>query len=298
MTFQKISAMAPFETYDAPETGHTVKGNFEFLDNFKRETLKHPSPPGNVRERFGAIRHLSGTPLAHRLNFQSFITEDNISCPVFVFDIPNQMTSETRSASQTLMMEAKPAASFKNKFDESIVSANVERHFENCATLRSDSNNSKTALTKLTKIVKHKFSTHVIFKMKAFLKRKYFATIAKKKAGANVFKSSEDHIIPLGTTAIDMKEATNNVNCLTNTSEIQNLIDHMSQESCEIHVINNIRNPNVPDTTHTTGLILEVSVAITVSSDVNNKPILLNKVLIDTGCTSTIIKRNSLPDQF
>ena len=45
--------MVPFETYDAPETGHTVKGNFEFLDNFKRETLKHPSPPGNVRERLG-----------------------------------------------------------------------------------------------------------------------------------------------------------------------------------------------------------------------------------------------------
>jgi hypothetical protein len=134
--------------------------------------------------------------------------------------------------------------------------------------------------------------------MKAFLKRKYFATIAKKKAGANVFKSSEDHINQLGTTVIDMEEATNNVNCLTNTSEIQNLIDHMSQESCEIHGINNIRNPNVPDTTQTTGLILGVSVAITISSEVNNKPILLNKVLIDTGCTKTIIKRNSLPDQF
>jgi hypothetical protein len=51
-------------------------------------------------------------------------------------------------------------------------------------------------------------------------------------------------------------------------------------------------------TLHTTGLILEVSVAITVSSEVNNKSILLNKVLIDTGCTRSIIKRNSLPDQF
>ena len=40
----------------------------------------------------------------------------------------------------------------------------------------------------------------------------------------------------------------------------------MSQESCEIHVINNIQNLNVPDTTQTIGLILEVSVAITVSS--------------------------------
>jgi Reverse transcriptase (RNA-dependent DNA polymerase) len=52
---------------------------------------------------------------------------------------------------------------------------------------------------------------------------------------------------------------------------------------------------NIPDTTHTTGLMLEVSVAITVRSSVNNKPILLNKVLIDTGCTRT---RSSLPDQF
>jgi hypothetical protein len=135
--------------------------------------------------------------------------------------------------------------------------------------------------------------------MNAFLKRHFFATIAKKKAGANVFfKSSEDNINQLGTTVIDMEEATNNINCLSNTSEIQNLIDHMSHESCEIHVIKNIRKLNVPDTIHTTGSVLEVSVAITVSSEVNNKPILLNQVLIDTGCTRSIIKRNSLPDQF
>jgi hypothetical protein len=68
--------------------------------------------------------------------------------------------------------------------------------------------------------------------MKECLKHKYLASITKKKEGANVFKSSKDHIIQLGTTVIDMEEATNNVNCLTNTSEIQNLIDHMSQESC------------------------------------------------------------------
>jgi hypothetical protein len=58
----------------------------------------------------------------------------------------------------------------------------------------------------------------------------------------------------------------------------------MNQESCEIHIINSIQNPNVPDTTHTTGLVLEVSVAITIRSEVNNKPILLYEVLIDTGC--------------
>jgi hypothetical protein len=45
------------------------------------------------------------------------------------------------------MMEAKPAASFKNEFDDSNVSANVERHFLNCATLRSDSNKNRTYKT-------------------------------------------------------------------------------------------------------------------------------------------------------
>jgi hypothetical protein len=72
----------------------------------------------------------------------------------------------------------------------------------------------------------------------------------------------------------------------------------MYHESCEMHVINDIQNLNVPDTTHTTGLVLEVSVAIKPSSDDNCQTIMLNKVLIDTGCTKTIIKRNILPDQF
>ena len=52
------------------------------------------------------------------------------------------------------------------------------------------------------------------------------------------------------------------------------------------------------NTSFTTCLILEVSVAITVGSEVNINSILINKVLIVTGCTRTIIKRNSLPDQF
>jgi hypothetical protein len=65
-----------------------------------------------------------------------------------------------------------------------------------------------------------------------------------------------------------------------------------------MHLINDIQNLNVPDTTHTTGLVLEVSVARTASSEVNHKPILLNKALIDAGCTRTIIKGASLEDQF
>ena len=64
---------------------------------------------------------------------------------------------------------------------------------------------------------------------------------------------------------------------------------------------NNMHTTKVNDeanTSFTTGLILEVTVAITISSEVINKLILLNKILIDIGCTTTIIKRYSLPDQF
>jgi hypothetical protein len=47
-----------------------------------------------------------------------------------------------------------------------------------------------------------------------------------------------------------------------------------------------------------TGLVLEVTIAIKISSDDNCQTIMVNKVLIDTGCTKIIIKRNILPDQF
>jgi Retroviral aspartyl protease len=52
------------------------------------------------------------------------------------------------------------------------------------------------------------------------------------------------------------------------------------------------------NTLFTTGLIPEISVAIIISSESDVKSILLNKVLIDTGCTRTIIKQNKLPDKF
>jgi hypothetical protein len=44
----------------------------------------------------------------------------------------------------------------------------------------------------------------------------------------------------------------------------------------------------------TTGVILEISVAIIISSESDVKSILLNKVLIVTGCTRSIIKQNKL----
>jgi hypothetical protein len=52
------------------------------------------------------------------------------------------------------------------------------------------------------------------------------------------------------------------------------------------------------NTLFTTGLILEISVAIIISSNSDVKSILLNMVLIDTGCTRTIIKQNMIPEKF
>ena len=118
--------------------------------------------------------------------------------------------------------------------------------------------------------------------MKTFGKNKYsFKCLNKQKASANAPKHIKKNKVQLESNVLDIDRAINNYTFLQNSSQIQNLIDNMNQESCEMHVINSIRNPNVPDTTHTTGLILEVSVAITISSEVNIKPILLNKVLID-----------------
>jgi hypothetical protein len=44
--------------------------------------------------------------------------------------------------------------------------------------------------------------------------------------------------------------------------------------------------------------MLEVSVAKTLSGEVNNKPFLLIKVLVDIGCTRTIIKKTACRINF
>jgi Retroviral aspartyl protease len=83
---------------------------------------------------------------------------------------------------------------------------------------------------------------------------------------------------------------------LTDIPEMQDFIENMNLE-----VGQNPTSKMVPtdtNTFNTTGLVLEVTIAIKISSDDNSQTIILNKVLIDTGCTKTIIKRNSLPDQF
>jgi hypothetical protein len=81
---------------------------------------------------------------------------------------------------------------------------------------------------------------------------------------------------------------------LTDIPEMQDFIENMNLE-----VGPNPTSKMVPtdtNTLNTTGLVLEVTIAIKISSDDNSQTIFLNKVLKDTGCTKTIIKRNSLPD--
>jgi hypothetical protein len=48
----------------------------------------------------------------------------------------------------------------------------------------------------------------------------------------------------------------------------------------------------------TTGLTLEISVAVIISSESESTSILLYKVLLDAGCTRTIIKHDKLADKF
>jgi hypothetical protein len=168
---------------------------------------------------------------------------------------------------------------------------NVERQLANCATMRSNNDKIKIAFTKLTNIVTRKTSTQFTFKMKDFASNKcFFYFINKQKASADAPKPTKNDTIQLETNVIDIEKATIHLKLLSNTSKLQNLIDPMYHESCEMHVINDIQNLNVPDTTHTTCLVLEVSVAIKLSSDDNCQTITLNKALIDTGCTKTIIK--------
>jgi hypothetical protein len=168
------------------------------------------------------------------------------------------------------------------------------------AILRSDNDKIKIAFTKLTNIVTRKTSTQFTFKMKVFTSNKcsFNFIINKQKASADAPKPTKNDTIQLETNVFDIEKATIQLKLLSNTSKLPNLIDPMYHESFEMHVINDIQNLNVPDTTHTTGLVLEVSAAIKLSSDDNCQTIMLNKVLIDTGCTKTIIKSNILPDQF
>jgi hypothetical protein len=108
---------------------------------------------------------------------------------------------------------------------------------------------------------------------------------AKKKAK---FKT-ETHISKV----VDIDDFLDEFERLDELPEIQEFMENMDMEVRK----KDLPHPKVKQDTNTlftTGLILEISVAIIISSESDVKSILLNKVLIDAGCTRTIIKGNKL----
>ena len=93
MTVQRISVIAPCETHDDPETGGIkVEGNYNVLNNLRPENFNRLAPLESVNGRLRGTQISSGTLLAKRKNFQSVLTDDYFTCPVF--DTSNRMTSE------------------------------------------------------------------------------------------------------------------------------------------------------------------------------------------------------------
>jgi Retroviral aspartyl protease len=96
---------------------------------------------------------------------------------------------------------------------------------------------------------------------------------------------------------IDIDNFSDEFERLDELPEIQEFMDNMDiAVSTEDLPQNKVKQDTNPFPT--TGLRLEVSVAVIISSENEFNSILLNKVLLDTGCTRTIIKRDKLPDKF
>jgi hypothetical protein len=115
----------------------------------------------------------------------------------------------------------------------------------------------------------------------------------KQKASVKAQKKAKFKTETHKNNVIDMDEFER----LDELPETQEFMEHMDME---------VRKKDLPhhkvkqDTNNlfTTGLILEISVAIILSSESDVKSILLNMVLIDAGCTRTIVKQNKLPNKF
>jgi len=118
----------------------------------------------------------------------------------------------------------------------------------------------------------------------------------KQKASAEAQKQTKVKPAKEKNNILEVEELANELEYLDDFPEIQEFMENMNSEVCVNHVNDSSKVCTV--NSPTTGLILEISVAITLNSEVNPKSKLLNKVLIDTGCTRTIIKKASLPDQF
>jgi len=118
----------------------------------------------------------------------------------------------------------------------------------------------------------------------------------KQKASAEAQKQTKVKPAEEINSILEVEELANELEYLDDFPEIQEFMENMNSEVCVNHVNDSSKVCTV--NSPTTGLILEISVAITLNSEVNPKSKLLNKLLIDTGCTRTIIKKASLPDQF
>ena len=119
----------------------------------------------------------------------------------------------------------------------------------------------------------------------------------KQKASAEAQKRAKVKPEAHENNVIDIDDFSDAFERLKELPEIQEFMDNMKMEVREQDLPQN-RVKQDTNTLSTTGLILEISVAIIISSESDIKSILLNKVLIDTGCTRTIIKQNNLPDKF
>jgi hypothetical protein len=73
---------------------------------------------------------------------------------------------------------------------------------------------------------------------------------------------------------------------LTDIPEIQDFIDSMNPEVCPNSTSNIV--PSGTNTLNNIGLVLEVTVAIKLSSNNYSQTNIINKVLIDTGCTKLL----------
>jgi hypothetical protein len=117
----------------------------------------------------------------------------------------------------------------------------------------------------------------------------------QQKASAEAQKQAKFKPEPHKNNVINNDVFSDKFELMDELPEIQEFMDSMNME---------VREQDLPKTIvkhstnafPTTGLILEISVTIIVSSESDVKSILLNKLLKDTGCTRTIIKQNNLPD--
>jgi len=159
MTFQSISKIAPFETNDTQ--GHMVEGTCVSLGSLTPNFIKRQVP---LQEREQTFEDNDTESLWNSTDLSTKgpigFTRGHLYSPAFKSS--NRMTIDALSTTQFFRMEAN--RDFVKKFNDNEVSNNVERHFENCAILRSDNDNSKIAFTKLTKNVKKNFDS-ILYKI-------------------------------------------------------------------------------------------------------------------------------------